>query len=160
MSREGSAGASDRGGGRRFKSFAEFFRETQKTGDDLEAWVYPSLKFGAVFWISDEITGFGSGGEHPWVIVAPYRRGYPVVVACPRTSQVERNREKGLLLPAGVVSGLDRDGVIVVEVRRNLIAADFRNYRHAGDLPLEWQERLRAELAKRASDVGRQSEEP
>ncbi|MGI8549445.1 MAG: hypothetical protein ACR2PL_01425 [Dehalococcoidia bacterium] len=159
---ENNRGASrdKRPGRRSYKNFAELSQETRKSGEDLEGWVYPSLTFGAVFWIPDEISGFGPSGEHPWVIVVPYRPGEPVVMACPRTSQVERNVENGLLLPAGTVQGLDRDGIILLAIRRRLIAADFRSYRHAGNLPDAWRERLRSEIAMVAGRNRRLSEEP
>lgn len=149
-----------RGTGEHFKSFAELAKHLRQSGEDLELHVYPSLKFGAVWWIPDEMTGFDVATEHPWIVVVPYQQGRPVIVACPRTSQVDRNQGKGLFLPAGAVAGLDRDGIVLVQVRRTLVAADFRYYRHAGYLPEEWQQRLQAELARWAADVAKQSEEP
>jgi hypothetical protein len=143
-----------------FKSFAQMARETRATGDHLHLWVYPALKFGSVFWIPDETTGFGRDGEHPWVIVDPYRPGRPTVFACPRTSQVDRNVANGLFTPAGVIDEWDRDGVILLSMRRSLLAKDFAFYRQARDLPPEWQEKLRIELAKRVADIATQSEEP
>jgi hypothetical protein len=143
-----------------FKSFAELAREIRESGDELELHVYPSLTFGAIWWIPDEATGFGSRGEHPWIIVVPYRPGQPVVVACPRTSQVEHNREKGLLMPAGIIAGLDREGVVLLEVRRALLARSFRDYRHAGSLPDSWKQELWSALNRWAERARRWSEEP
>lgn len=143
-----------------FKSFAEFARQIRQSDDDLELHIYPSLVFGAVWWIPDAVTGFGKEGEHPWIVVVPYRPGHPVVVASPRTSQVERNRGKGLFVPAGIIPELDRDGIVLLGVRLTLIARNFRDYRHVGSLPDRWQRELRIALDHWAARAVRGNEEP
>ena len=145
----------------RFKSFTDLGHAIGRAGGGAERFDFALLRFGSVFWIPDEVSSFGGReGEHPWVVVRPYRLGSVTVAACPRTSQVARNANKGLLLPAGVVDGLDRDGVILLKNRQTFIAADFRDYRYAGNLTREWQHQLRAELDTQAWHIGRESEEP
>lgn len=120
MNKEKGSEPDERPGNHRFKSFAELASAFGRAEGSPERFDRSSLKFGAIFWIPNEVTGFGpDGGEHPWVTVVPYRKGYPAVVACPRTSQVERNLGKGLMVPAGVVSGLERGGVILLGIRRS-----------------------------------------
>src|SRR4051794_21672425 len=71
-----------------FKSFADLSRGLRETGEDLERLVYPHLEFGAVFWMPNDEMGFGTqvGGQHPWVIIVPYEKGQPTIIACPMTS--------------------------------------------------------------------------
>jgi hypothetical protein len=162
LRQDDDAGQSGKRVQRTYKSFEEVFRAARASGDDLERWV---LRLGSVFWIPDVDTGFGResepGAKHAWVIAGPYQKGQVRVLGYPITSQVERNRALGLLLPAGVIPRLDRAGVILVgpQFRRLLIARNFQNpndYISIGDLPHEWQERLRTEIAAR--DPGMVSE--
>ncbi|MER3410766.1 MAG: hypothetical protein C4306_12005 [Thermoleophilia bacterium] len=65
----------------RFKGFCELVQHLEQTGEDLERLVYPSLRFGAFFWIRIADPGFGQGDAHPWVIT-PHRSDRPTVAAC------------------------------------------------------------------------------
>ena len=135
--------AMDRG----FKSLDDLKAFLQESGQELELLVYPRLRFGAVYWIPDEDSGLGGDGTHPWVIISDYRPEVPVVTACLRTSSnLRQNMRKGLYQPAGVLAGLDREGVILTGVRRPFQVQRFRDYKYEGQLPEEWLEELRRHL--------------
>jgi hypothetical protein len=130
-----------------FKSFDELKAFLEESEKDLELLVYPKLKFGAIFWISDEDSGLGGDGAHPWVILSNYEKGMPIVTACLRTSSnISQNKKRGLYQPAGMLKGLDREGVILPPVRKPFQVRKFRDYRYEGQLPDEWVERLRQHL--------------
>lgn len=132
-----------------FKSFDELKKFLQESGTDLELLVYPKLKFGAVFWIPDEDSGIGGKGAHPWVIVSDYRSGNPVVTGCLRTtSDLRHNKKKGLYQPANVLSGLDKEGIILTGIRRPFEVQGFRDYRYEGQLPQEWLDQLKQHIVR------------
>ena len=132
---------------RSFKSFDDLKEFLQKSGREVELLVYPAIRFGAVFWIPDEDSGLGGEGAHPWIIISDYQPGVPVVTACLRTSSnLQQNIKKGLYQPAGVLAGLDREGVILTGVRRPFEVYKFRDYRYGGQLPQEWLDKLRQHL--------------
>ena len=163
MGRAGSLGRAASKQTAPLKSFAEIIPYLDQAGEYLERLVYPSLRFGSCFWIPDEDSDFcpdGGSGEHPWIITIPYRPGTPTVTACPRTSNRQRARNaRELFLPSGIVSGLDKGGVVLADFPRPFLAANFRHYSCIGLLPPEWQERLRAVIAIRARQIAKNSEE-
>ena len=127
-----------------FKSLDDLKAFIEENDKDLELLVRPKLKFGAVFWIPDKDSGLGGEGAHPWVILSNYEQGMPVVTACLRTSSnINQNKKRGIYQPAGVLKGLEREGVILSPVRRPFEVRKFRDYRYEGQLPDEWMERLR-----------------
>lgn len=132
---------------RSFKSFNDFKAFLKDSGKDLELLVYPTLRFGAVFWIPDKDSGLGGEGVHPWVIISNYLPRDAVVTACLRTSSnLGQNIKKGLYQPAGVLAGLDREGVILTRIRRPFDVENFRDYRYEGLLPEKWLEELKQHL--------------
>jgi hypothetical protein len=94
----------------------------------LATHVYAQMQFGDMWWIPDEQTGFGRRGRHPWVVLEGYQTSRPTVIICPRTSQIEPPRP-GLLMPAGVLDGLDRPGLVLIIPIRVLVYN--LHYRHS-----------------------------
>ena len=130
---------------RSFKSFDDLKAFLKESGQELELLVYPTLKFGAVYWIPDEDSELGGDGAHPWIVISDYRPGMSVVTACLRTSSNIRQSEKGgLYQPAGVLPGLNREGVVLPGVRKPFEAQKFRDYRYEGQLPEEWVTKLKS----------------
>lgn len=129
-----------------FKSFDDLNKFLQESGKDLELLVYPKLKFGAVFWIPDKDSGIGGSGAHPWVIISDYRPGSQVITACLRTTSDLQRR--GLKQPAGILAGLDREGVIVTGWRIPFMVSKFRDYRYEGQLPQEWVDKLKKHIGQ------------
>lgn len=143
------------------KSFADLTRLFEAAPDYLERHVYPELRFGAFYWIPDEDSCFGYREKHPWVIVAPLQPGRLSVQACPRTSS--RSYAHGgneLVMPAGILEELDRDGLLVLDRRQPFLAIRFKSYRLIGHLPEAWQRRLREALQAEGYRITRESEEP
>jgi hypothetical protein len=143
------------------KSFADLQRQLEAEPDYLERFVSRDLQFGVFYWIPDNDSCFGDVDNHPWVIVVPYQRGRATVAASPRTSSRTVPRDGSeFALPADVVDGLDRDGVIVLNRRQPFPAASFGHYRYIGRLPEPWQQRLRAALLAEGHRIARASEAP
>jgi len=143
------------------KSFDDLRQHLQQGPGYLERFVLPDLRFGAFYWIPDEESCLGYKEQHPWVIIAPYRPGHPLVRGCPRTSsQTEARRPADLPMPAGVLEDLERDGVILLDRARVFQVTRFAAFRYIGTLPTEWQERLRLALAAIGERVARESEAP
>lgn len=143
------------------RSFADLQRQLEVEPDYVERVVSGDLQFGVFHWIPDEDTCFGEGDNHPWVIVVPYQHGRATIAASPRTSCKPTPRDRSeFALPAGIVEGLDRDGVIVLNRRQPFAAAAFRQYRYIGRLPEPWQERLRAALLAEGHRIAFASEAP
>jgi len=131
------------------KGFDDLKKFLQESGKDLELFVYPKLKFGAVFWIPDKDSGIGGSGAHPWVIISDCRPGSQVTTACLRTSSnLQKNEISGLRQPAGILAGLDREGVIVTGWRRPFTVSKFRDYRYEGQLPQEWVDKLKKHIGQ------------
>ncbi len=131
------------------KSFSEL-KEFLKVNDkDLELYIYPNLKLGAVFWIPNKESGIDGDGEHPWIIISNYEPGIQVITACLRTTtNMQKNEKRGLKQPAGVLAGLNREGVIVTGMRRSFQISKFRDYRYEGQLPQEWVDKLKKHIAQ------------
>lgn len=129
------------------KSFSALKKFLKENDNYDELYVYPNLKFGAVFWIPDEDSGIGGEGEHPWIIVSDYRTGDVVITACIRTSSnITDNLKHGLYQPAGVLNGLNREGVIRTVVRWPFEVQKFRDYKYQGQLPQEWVDKLKKHI--------------
>ncbi len=147
-----------------FKSFEEFQRSLEETGDDLALYVYPALKFGAFYHIPDSDSGFGEGGEHgkhPWVAITSYEPPRPMILACPRTSSRSLAQGVGeLSMPGGILEELERDGVVILKIQQPFPAKNFRYYSYIGLLPEIWQDKLKAALQKWAQKIARESEAP
>jgi hypothetical protein len=150
--------------GRQFKSFTELQRSLEKTGEDLARFVFPSLKFGAFYHIPDLDSGFGEGdehGSHPWMVITPYEPQRPMIMACPRTSSRSKARGAGeILLPGGILNGLERDGVVILKIQRPFPAKNFRDYDYIGLLPEVWQDKLKYALLQLEEKITRESEAP
>ncbi len=81
------------------------------------------------------------------------------VSASPRTSCRSEARDRSeLATPGGLVVGLDRDGVIVLDRRQPFPALSFRRYHYIGRLPEAWQRRLREALLAEGHRIARESE--
>ena len=117
--------------------------------DGLKEYVYDKLKTGDAWWIPDALSQFGTRDRHPWIVITDYSPKRPPVLACPRTSQVE-NRTRGILMPANILPGLEREGIILLSFRRSFAAHRFRDFEYIGGLPDVWIQRIR-EGAKRTT---------
>lgn len=150
--------------GRQFKSFTELQRSLEETGEGLDRFVYPSLKFGAFYHIPDIDSGFGRNGDHdkhPWVIITPYDPQRPMITACPRTSsKSQANRAGELFIPGGILEELERDGVVILKLQRSFPANNFRFYDYIGLLPDVWQDKLKVALLQWEEKITRESEAP
>lgn len=110
-----------------------------------EDYLYPHLEFGDVWWIPDEITGFSQSREkHPWVIVNGYSPRVVSVMVSPRTSSYRPNQTKrGLLTPANLLPGLDKEGLLLLLHRRSFVTVNFSDYEYIGRLPEPWIRQMR-----------------
>lgn len=135
----------------RAKSLADLRKLLAQDKEGLEKFVYPRLRFGDVWWIPDEITGFAEKEKHPWVVVKGYSPGRITVVVCPRTTS-RINLQRGIITPAGVLEGLDQPGLFVLEHRRVLPAEEFKDFSYIGYLSENWRQNIKTfihSLAKR-----------
>lgn len=150
--------------GRQFKSFTELQRSLEKTGEDLDLYVYPSLKFGAFYQIPDLDSGFHKGGDHgshPWMVLTSYEPQRPMIMACPRTSSRSKACGAGeILMPGDILKGLERDGVVILRFQRPFPAKNFRYYDYIGLLPEIWQDKLKGALQQWEEKIARDSEAP
>lgn len=153
----------------RFKSFAEMQRSLEeaeeKIGEDPASSACSLPQFGTFYHIPDLDSGFGRNGNHnnhPWVITTPNGSRSPTVTACPRTSSQTRVRGAGeLLMPGGILDGLERDGIILLKIQRPFPISNFRGYKYIGTLPSIWQDKLRDVLLQLAREkIARESEAP
>ncbi len=126
---------------------AQLFPDPTKRGNMLAPWqgyigwveataIAPPQKIGDVWWLPDAFTHYGSRMRHPWVVVQPYSPRRPTVVACPRTTRIQQPR-RGIMLPGGILDGLDRPGLVVLTHRRVFVAQEFRNFDYLGRLPAD-----------------------
>jgi len=100
-------------------------------------YVFSRLRFGDVWWIPDSISGFGGKERHPWLIVQGYSPKRATVIACPRTTRL-KNRHNGVILPAGILPELDKEGLFLLRHRRAFIPDHFRDFVYIGQLPENW----------------------
>jgi len=107
----------------------------------LQEYVYPKLRLGDVWWIPDDVSGFGEGQRHPWVVVRSYSTRRASIIACPRTTTAS-NPQRGIVTPAGILPSLDQDGLIVLKLRRSFVARDFRSFEYVGRLPQSWRQKI------------------
>jgi mRNA-degrading endonuclease toxin of MazEF toxin-antitoxin module len=110
--------------------------------DGLARYVYPCLTLGDIWWIPDEVTGFADKQRHPWVVLQGFSNRRTTIVACPRTTSTKNHRD-GILMPAGLVPGLDRPGLIMLRHRRSFTARMFREFEYVGRLPDDFIKRIR-----------------
>ena len=109
------------------------------------AYLHPRLTCGDIWWLSDAVTRFNGGrARHPWVVVEDYDPSRPAVYICPRTSKLEPPRPS-IRLPAGLLDGLDKEGLVLFRHRLAFDVEDFRapGSEYIGRLPEEWLNRLR-----------------
>lgn len=130
------------------KSFAGLQQLLSQDQEGFEQYVAPNLEFGDVWWIPDEVSGFGNKDQHPWVIVKGYSSYRANVIACPRTSSIQRSNQ-GVVTPAGLLSGLDRVGLFLLKHRHPFVAQDFRDFIHIGRLPQDWINKLQSFYRRR-----------
>jgi len=99
----------------------------EETG--CEEYLYSQLDFGDVWWIPDSVTGFSIYKErHPWVIVIGYLSHISSVIASPRTSShLPKDIKGGILTPANLLPGLEKEGLLLLHHRRTFQAAIFRD---------------------------------
>jgi mRNA-degrading endonuclease toxin of MazEF toxin-antitoxin module len=109
----------------------------------LKKYVYPRLRLGDVWWIPDDVSGFGDGQRHPWVIVRGYSPRRANILACPRTTTI-RSPQRGIVTPAGILPDLDQDGFILLMLRRSFVAKGFRRFDYIGRLPEGWLQKIRS----------------
>jgi len=156
-------------GHQRFKSFAEMQRSLEeaeeKIDEDPASSVCSLPQFGTFYHIPDLDSGFGRNGNHdnhPWVITTLNGSQSPIVTACPRTSSQTHVRGAGeLLMPGGILEGLERDGIILLKIQRPFPISNFRGYKSIGTLPSIWQDKLRDVLLQLAREkIARESEAP
>jgi hypothetical protein len=99
--------------------------------------IVPRLRLGDMWWIPDDLSGFGAGEKHPWVVVNGYSDHRASIVACPRTTQVKGNHY-GIITPSGVLPGLTMEGQLLLRYRRAFSASQFREFEYIGQLSEEW----------------------
>ena len=109
--------------------------------DGLHEYVYRRLIIGDVWWIPDDVGGFGQGERHPWVIVRGYSSGRANVVACPRTTK-PTSPQRGVMTPSGILPDLDQKGFILLVFRRSFVAGDFRHFDYIGRLSNHWIQKI------------------
>lgn len=119
------------------KGFRQLLSLLAQDNQGLNDHVYTRLRVGDVWWIPDNITGFGQKERHPWVIVRAYSSGRANVIACPRTSAVA-NSSRGIITPANILPGLTQEGLFILKHRRSLAAKDFRDFEYIGQLSRKW----------------------
>jgi hypothetical protein len=126
----------------RFKGFEEMGRALQREQPD--AYLYPELVAGAVYWVSNTESDFGSGpGVHPFVIVVGHSPGRVDVIACPRTSTgAPRRGAPAVQTPGGLIAGLDKAGVVLVAQWRAFALDAFAEYERLGQLNAAWTQRV------------------
>ena len=107
----------------------------------LKEYVYLRLRLGDVWWIPDNVSGFGTKQRHPWLIVRGYSAGRTSIIACPRTTSIS-DPERGIITPAGILPGLNQDGLVVLKLRRSFIVKDFFNFEYIGRLPKSWIQKI------------------
>lgn len=109
-----------------------------------EDYLYPHLEFGDMWWIPDEITSFSSTKErHPWVIVNGYSPHIASVIVSPRTSSFRSNQlSRGLITPANILPGLEKEGLLVLTHRRAFATVKFSDFEYIGRLPDSWIKRI------------------
>lgn len=138
----------------RFRSFDELARHLAAEGAGDEIDLHPRLRFGAVWWIPDRISGFGQGLRHPWVVVVGYDAATEEVVVVPRTTTGRAPARDVLETPAGVLPALEQSGRVLLRFRVPIPASRFVDCDFIGYLDEVWQERLRQALAALANDAG------
>jgi hypothetical protein len=113
------------------------------TQDDegFRAHIVPRLCLGDMWWIPDEITGFGGGQRHPWVIVKGFSSHRPNIVVCPRTTRL-RGDQRGIITPAGILPDLAIEGRLVLSYRQGFAARGFREFEYIGRLSAEWVKKI------------------
>ncbi len=104
--------------------------------------VLSRLQFGDVWWIPSSITRFDNKPMRPWVIVRGYSSRRAGVVVSPRTTQMNR-RHRGLAMPPGVPMGLNKEGLVLLEVRRTINVKDFQDCEYVNRLSNRWIEQIR-----------------
>jgi hypothetical protein len=120
------------------KGLDGLLRLMAQTEGGLDQYVYPYLRFGDVWWIPDAATGL-SKEQHPWIIVRSYSAERATVAACLRTTSFQNaDRKHGIVMPANILPGLNREGLILPMLRRTFNAEEFQNYQYVDRLPEEW----------------------
>jgi mRNA-degrading endonuclease toxin of MazEF toxin-antitoxin module len=125
----------------RVKDFNQLRLLLAQDENGLHEYVYSRLRLGDVWWIPDDVSGFGEGERHPWIIVRGYSARQVSVIACPRTTSMSSTR-RGIVTPAGILPALDQDGLIVLKLRRSFVAKDFLNFEYIGRLPESWMQKI------------------
>ena len=120
-----------------FQSLALLLLEDMEAITDNE-YMYARLRVGDVWWIPDYLTHFSYKESHPWVIVTAYQKGRPPVLACPRTSK----KSKGLMMKAGALPGLNKDGWLLLNKKMPFPMADYKQCEYIGRLSEAWIETL------------------
>ena len=108
-----------------------------------------SLQVGTVIWTKDDLSGVPKvgSGEHPLVIMK-IDGATLVVTAYLRTSRDAKGERGCFHTPAGLVSGLDKDGYIVVANPIRLRIDDMADggCRIGGCFPPDWVEKIRGAI--------------
>jgi hypothetical protein len=130
----------------RIKDLSELRKLLTQEETGLDEYLYPQLELGDVWWISDSITGFSiDRAQHPWVIVNGYSPSVASVIASPRTtSYLSTYVKRGLMTPANILPGLEKEGLLLLHHRRTFPATKFRDFEYIGKLPEPWRKKIRA----------------
>jgi len=132
---------------RRINDFAQLLSLVTQTEEGLQKYLYSRLEVGDMWWIPDSVSGFGQKESHPWVVVVPFKTNRPPVLACPRTTKQGKRKDQ-LYTPAGILPGLNKEGVILLGFRRSFEAAAFRDFDYIGRLSDEWVRKIGLEMRK------------
>ena len=143
-------GASEEKKIERVTSLGDLLRLVTQDEEGLAEYLYSNLAIGDTWWIPDAVTGL-SKQRHPWIIVRGYVPGQAGVIACLRTTTFAQSSQKrGIVIPAGALPELDRDGLLVLEFARTFDAVAFRDFQYIGRLPGECIDKIQEYRRRRA----------
>jgi mRNA-degrading endonuclease toxin of MazEF toxin-antitoxin module len=130
---------------KRVRDLSELRRLLTQDESGCEVYLYSQLAFGDVWWIPDALTGLSINKmRHPWVIVKGYTSRVASVIVCPRTTTLKSNDiKRGILTPANILPGLDKEGLFLLNHRRTFSTTIFRDLEYIGKLPESTCDKIR-----------------
>ena len=108
---------------------------------DLDPNLLSWLQLGDVWWIPSSITRFDQKPKRPWVIVRGYSPRHAGIVVSPRTTQLN-GRHRGLVMPPDVPIGLNKEGLLLLQVRRTITIKAFQDCEYINRLSNRWIEQI------------------
>jgi hypothetical protein len=120
--------------------------------EGLQEYLYDKLRVGNMWWIPDDISKFGQGDTHPWIVVVDYKPNHPPILACPRTTKIGKRSDE-FLTPAHVLPDLEKEGAILLTFRRSFATEKFREFDYIGRLPDDWLVKFQQAFRTRSRGV-------